>query len=219
MVGLMSWRDESPCLGATSIFFEGVFPDEEFPENVDPEGYASARSICETCGVRRECGLAVMTDEADKPLADRDGVFAGMTPGQRYSLERRGTIRCLCGHVRDPIDLVDGILACEVCGTTESVPPIPLQGDRWAKRHTTLARKLVGWLVENTEEDTRLPQPSSMVEILGSSIHDVIRVYEGLVADGTLRCVRNEGQHPAYYRNGTLRPAERWYDPFLQDNN
>jgi hypothetical protein len=158
-----------------------------------------------------------MTDEANRPLEDRDGVFAGMTPGQRYSLERRGTTRCLCGHVRDPIELVDGILACEACGTTATVPAIPLQGDRWAKRHTTLARKLVGWLIEETLDDTKLPQPSAMVEILGSSIHDVIRVYEGLVADGTLRSRTDEGQHPTYYRNGALHASERWYDPFLDN--
>jgi hypothetical protein len=210
----VGWRDESPCKGAWNVFFEGVFPDDESPTTIDLDGYARARGICETCGVRRECGLAVMTDEAERPLEDRDGVFAGMTPGQRYSLERRGTIRCDCGHVRDPLQLIDGVLACEACGTTESVPVVPLMGDRWAKRHTTLARKLVGWLIENIEDEAKLPQPSGMVEILGSSVHDVVRVYEGLVADGTLRCRTDEGQHPTYYRNGALRAAERWHDPF-----
>jgi len=195
---MTNWRNDARCLGTTHLFYP---EDDE-----DPEALAVARAICADCTVRRECGVDVLNEENLHSDDDRNGIAAFMTPRQRQSLERRGTLRCKCGHLRDPIDLVAGRLLCPRCGNTE-VPAIPDSGDRWAKRHTTLARKIMAWLAEHAGTGDEVPSPSKMAPILSATLHDTMHVYHGLHAEGTLR---RDGTR--YYR--TARKGASWYESY-----
>jgi hypothetical protein len=208
----MSWREQASCRGSNHLFYGSVFPYEDEPWTADPAGLAAARAICSGCPVRRECAVAILEQEDGLAIEERYGLTAGLTPQQRWSLSRRNTMRCKCGYVRDPLDLLAGRLECPRCTIDLVVPGIPETGDRWAKRHTTLARKLIAWLIEHTERGDKIPNPTKMAPELGATLHDVIRVYEGLVADGTLM---REGRR--YTRIGALGAADSWYCPYLDN--
>lgn len=193
----MGWRQQAACLGATHLFY---------PEDGDQLALDSARAICVSCKVRKECAVDTLVDEATRAEDERYGVAAFMTPRQRQSLARRGTLRCACGHVRDPIDLVQGRLLCPRC-TNNEVPPIPDNGDRWAKRHTTLARKVMAWFAENVGSGDQVPPPSKMAPMLHATLHDTMHVYHGLHSEGTLRREKSR-----YYR--TARKGASWYEHY-----
>jgi hypothetical protein len=142
-------------------------------------------------------------------------VQAGLTPEQRFSLQERGTLRHSCGHVRDPLDLANGHLICPTCGIDRDVPAIPLDGDRWRKRHSTLARKVVRWMVSNIELDGALPSPTSLAVDMQVRSQDMVRVYEALCADGTLDPGR--GRQPSYRRAAKVGVVRDWTPIHLRE--
>lgn len=186
---------KAPCRGATALFY-------------DDARRAEAVSICEACPVRRPCAVYTIGHESEVLPEERFGIAAGMTPEQRTSLMRRKTLRCKCGEVRDPIQLRDGLVACTRCKTSEQTPPIPEQGDRWAKRHTTLARKIMVWMTEHSlVEGDELPSAAALARELGATQHDTIRVYHGLHAEGTL------SRQGTLYRR-TARTGASYYETY-----
>lgn len=190
------------------MFFDAVYYDEDEPWLCDLEALESAVTLCRACPVRRECAVDIINQENGIARGGRYGVTAGMTPPQRWSVERRGVLRCACGHVRDPIDLVAGRLHCPKCDIDRSVPSIPVMGDRWAKRHTTIARKLVPWITQHVPIGEDMPTPTELSQQMDLSIHDILCVYEGFVADGTLSA--STGKRPTYTRVGKLGAARSW---------
>ena len=92
-----------------------------------------------------------------------------------------------------------GEIACpNWCDIDRTMPPIDDRGDRWTRRHTTLARKVLRWLNDGGYRiGFVLPRPSTLADEWKDRRNDMIRVYEALVADGTL----------AY----DPRKAEYWY--------
>lgn len=192
-----TWRSGAPCLGSTHAFFEDVYgPGGE--EDRDEAALRVAIALCSGCDVRRSCAVDVLEAEEGLPPQDRFGVCAGMTPEQRYSLAERGSLRCGCGHLRDPLDLVVGHFVCPRCKIDRMVPGIHADGDRWRKRHTTLARKVMAWMVEHVEVGRLMPPPTHLAKAMKCRVQDMIRVYEALCADGTLEAGR--GRKPTYRR-------------------
>lgn len=70
---LPAWYAEAACLDADPAAF---FPSK----GEDPQ---PAQAVCATCTVVRDC-LQLALDEGHK-----DGVWGGMTPGQRRKLDRQ----------------------------------------------------------------------------------------------------------------------------------
>lgn len=205
----MSWRDAAYCRGASPrVFYDNVFPDEG---GLDPIALVEAQEVCRACVVRRACGVSILEEEQGLPPDERQGVVAFMTPAQRESVIRRGTLRCKCGHVRDTMDLVEGRLHCPNCGIDRAVPGIPAVGDQWKRRHTTLARKVVAWLHDNTVTGDTVPRASHLAQAMSVRIHDMLRVYEALTADGTL--IAGNGKHPRYVRSERAAAAARDWQP------
>lgn len=190
----VTWRHSARCtqLGLTDdVFFEDVWPiqgGDEHGAQHDAEALTAAREVCDACPVRRRCFAKAMAEERGVGAAFRFGVFAGTTPLQRWSIEHRGSQNCpLCGTVLDPNSLRAGEIVCpEECAIDRTVPPIPDGGDRWTRRHTTLARKVIRWLVEEVVVGGAVPRPTNLAEQWGERRTDMTRVYEALVTDGTL---------------------------------
>ena len=187
-------------------FFEDIWPDEDNPNgpNLNEEALADARSVCGGCPVRTACYESVMTYERGTAAMYRMGFVADMTPLQRWSAEHRSTVYCPeCGATMDPRAVREGDVACpNWCAIDRTMPPIPDSGDRWTRRHTTLARKMVRYLVENdVKEGDKLPRPRALAEQWGDRANDLCRVFEALAADGTLTL---EG---GTYRRGVIRGA------------
>lgn len=199
------WRQYAACLGTNpDLFFETDIEELE----------SLANRRCKTCPVRRACLEAEMEEEKGAVTVDRNGLRGFLTPGQRESAEKRGVARCpRCNRMRDPVLLARGILRCPVnCGQkTRRIPPLPHAGDQWTKRHTTLAQRIVGWVIDNTERGDVLPTPTHMAELLGGVRRsDVLRVYTALVSDKTLS--RDDQTYVRLSATGTLRT---WYPAFL----
>lgn len=112
-------RTKAACRSARpAIFFNEKEPD-------------AARHLCDGCSERFECLAIEMKYETGKQPDMRAGIYGGMTPKQRFSLEGRGTpLRCLCGELFDPVDLRAGKLMCPACGCADTIEPLPDTGDR-----------------------------------------------------------------------------------------
>lgn len=156
-----------------------------------------------------------METERGLVAAERFGLQGYLTPGQRESAEKRGIARCpACDRPRDPVLLAQGILKCPVnCGQRERViPPLPHTGDQWTKRHTTLAQRIVGWVVDNTVVGDELPSPTRMADLLGGVRRsDVTRVYAAMVDDDTVQRIEM-----TYVRVSSTGTMQTWYPTFLQ---
>lgn len=188
------------------MFFGDVYGPEG--DDFDLEGYAAAFMVCLDCPVRRECAVDVLQYEEGLSAEDRYGIQAGLTPEQRFSLSERGTLRHSCGHVRDPINLADGLLKCPHCKIDRAVPAIPLTGDRWRKRHTTLARKVVAWMTQNVALEELMPPPTNLAVDMKVRVQDMVRVYEALCADGTLD--PGKRKKPTYRRATKTGVTREW---------
>ncbi len=203
------WIQYAACRQTpTDLFF-----DEDLEELI-----SLAERRCRNCPVRRACFAAKMGEERGAVAADRHGLQGYLTPGQRESAEKRGVARCpKCNRWRDPVLLGRGILTCPVnCGQRDyAIPPLPHTGDQWTKRHTTLAQRIVGWVVDNTIEHDELPSPTRMSELHGGVRRsDVLRVYTALVYDGTVRKMERYGVL-VYVRLASTGALRTWYPAHL----
>lgn len=73
------WRDSANCLGCDT--------DAWFPEGTAPYP-AIAREVCASCPVLEDCRSWVLDHERDLGLHSRFGMFAGMTPFERWDATR-----------------------------------------------------------------------------------------------------------------------------------
>ena len=115
--------------------------------------------------------------------------------------------------MRDPVRIAQGILSCpRRCGVLDrSILPPPHQGDQWTKRHTTLSKRIVGWLVDSVQPGDAVPNPTRMSDLMGGVRRsDVLRVYKELVADGTLKKDLHEYTRGAKMASHNWKP--NWYN-------
>lgn len=205
------WQDDALCKGSTNAFYDDVYgADEGNGEPVDTAALQRARGVCSICPVRTECFAQVMEDEAGSAADKRFGITAGMTPEQRWSAEKRGTVTDVKGRTLDPLRVIDGRLP------DRKVSPIPDEGDQWTRRHTTLARKFVVWLVENTKNGTEIPGPHKMSQTLDKARPgDMQRVYDAMVNDGTLK-QKGNGPTRTYVRR--RNPGVNWTPDFVEED-
>jgi WhiB family redox-sensing transcriptional regulator len=78
----MSWHQEANCLGVDADLF--------FPERGDTAGFLAAVAICQGCPVTEEC--------LEENMAEKDGVFAGMSGRQRREYRSVHGMRASCLH-------------------------------------------------------------------------------------------------------------------------
>lgn len=178
----MPWVEDAACIGADHIFLENEGA-KDYP--------AKCRVFCDVCPVRIECAERAMVEEGGADIANRYFVRGWLTPAQRISIQRRGGLKG-----RDPRDLATGLdVALETTRSSIShrqeyevreVPPVPDEGDRWSKHHTTLARKLVRFLDEHIEKGRHIPAAHVIGLHLECNPAPLARVLEALVQDGTL---------------------------------
>lgn len=213
---LHDWRAEAPCLDEdTDLFFDAIWP--EAATNVEALEDTRTR-FCRTCPFRRQCLEETMEYEL-MPGFVRAGLFGYLTPGQRHSVNKRGSLRCPnCGTVRDPVLLEQGALHCpKRCGQKDrTVPAIPIDGDQWTKRHTALSRRLVAWIVDNVAVNAKLPTPTQLGIIHDVRKADVVRVLQALVADGTIE-TRGSVNAPSYWRLAPTATMREWTPRFLSE--
>lgn len=209
---MTDWEDRAACKGLPgSLFFEDIWPiGDEVDGPLIPEALARARNVCESCPVRIACYTSVMLTEGGAAEARRSGFQGGTTPGQRYSIWRRDSMRCeRCGETYDPLGLVIGEAVCE-CGTF-SEPKIADEGDTWYPRHDGLLQRLVDHLLEHTKPGDRILPPYRMLEALGHRRKDDMPlVYERLIDDGMIE--RGEGRG-VYFRRAGKGALLRWRPP------
>lgn len=188
-----SWADRAACNGMSPrLFFEHT---EDTHPTVRVPAIEKAQGICAACPVRTECGNRAMVEEGGSDESMRFGFRAYMTPQQRVSIHRRGG---LLG--RDPMQVVNGR------DGDRDVPPVPVEGDRWSRHHTTAARKVVKWVNCNRKVGAKLPTLMKLSEELGIHHQPLKRVLDALVQDGTLDYGANK---KTYVRRGTAR-AVSW---------
>jgi hypothetical protein len=192
----------------TELFFE----DDWFKAHIAYSvALPKAREFCDGCPVRVAC-LAMEAD-AEHGNADhhRAGIFAGMTPHQRYSLETRGVgLSCpTCDDKYDPVLLRKGDLSCS-CGP-KHMPPIPDRGDQWMLRHTDLAHNTIAWLVENIEPDCEAPTADKLARKMDVRVKDLRRVYQALLDDQLLELVNGK-----LVRRADATAARGWVPPHLR---
>lgn len=207
------WREHAACRGVdTELFFDPF--DVETGKLVNEAALNEARKTCHDCPVRKACLSDISTYELGLETVNRSGLVAYLSPGQRESAEKRGTLRCpRCDSVRDPVLIERGVLRCpRNCGEkARRIPAIPHDGDQWTKRHTTLSQRIVGWVLDNTSMGDILPTPTRMAELLGGVRRsDVLRVYAAMTADGTI--ARDDHTYTRVGATGVLR---KWYPSFL----
>lgn len=75
------WKEQAVCatVGA-EMFFP---PDEDSQGGVVPSLYRQAKRICNTCPVRAECLEYILAREGTVQVAQRHGVWGGLTPSER----------------------------------------------------------------------------------------------------------------------------------------
>lgn len=181
-----------------SVFFDF----DQVPVSV---AYANARDFCDCCPVRRACLDTAMKIEVNDGLDYRAGIFAGLTPAQRHSLQKRGTpLFCdTCDEMYDPVGLREGRLECR-CGT-KTVAPLPDRGDQWTERHTKLARMTIGWMADNIEMGADMPDALALSRTLKVGVKDLRRVYHALIEDHVL--LKNAGK---LRRRHVAASAKHW---------
>lgn len=191
------WVPNGACHGGlTRAFYEDIDgPYDDADDEREPEEKLAAihraQTICASCTERIPCSTQAMMEEGGTDETMRFGFRAYMTPEQRVSIHRRGG---LLG--RDPMYLVNGIDGDRL------VPGVPIEGDRWSRHHTTLARKVVKWVNANRKVGKQLPTVAALARTLECHPQPLKRVLDALVQDGTLDLgVAGKG----YVRRGTAR--------------
>lgn len=75
------WQAYARCAETDAALF---FPEDD--ERGHVISYAQARSVCGSCEVRAECLDDAMTREGDRSERHRNGLWGGLSPGQRAAL-------------------------------------------------------------------------------------------------------------------------------------
>lgn len=182
---MTDWADKAPCKGQGELFFEEVWPDEDVAWAL-PSALRLARSICDSCPVRRQCFEEGMRAEAGVKATLRFGVRAGFTPEQRRSLE---TSEWRCPHdgtVYDPATLRLGSAVCRTCAAVFTRPAVPDDGDKWKPRHARLYKRCVAFFHEAYSVGSPVPEVSALAVEWGVRHNDVMRVYLALADDGAI---------------------------------
>lgn len=207
-----TWYERAVCRGADdqmSLFFEQVLIDGT-KVRTDHAHTAVRQQFCARCPVRRQCLSTALQMEQSSSTKYRFGVWGGLTPAQRHSLEKRGGAACpSCGALLDPLAFVIGELECD-CGWASSVQPLPEEGDDWRDKHDALAERVVAWLIDNSEVGEPVPRPTTLARTLGARKADVVRVYDALLFDGTLKRVSKQ-----YVRAGSTQALRTWRPPHV----
>jgi hypothetical protein len=218
---MRDWRERAACLeadGKVQMFFEDIYPDTiELASGVervgppDREALATARSFCDRCPVRRECFAQALEDDDGNQVDFRFGLRGGMTPAQRWSAEHRKTVCCpVCDTVLDPNSIRSGEIACpNWCDIDRTLPPIPDEGDKWNRRHSTLARKVVRWIVEEVTVGAVLTSPSRLADQWQERRTDMVRLFKALVLDGTLEFDDTAKEYRRLSAPGAMRGTSR----------
>ncbi|MFJ6066532.1 WhiB family transcriptional regulator [Streptomyces tendae] len=60
-----------------------------FPNPGDQQGIAAAKAVCADCPVWRDCLADALREEGGSRSTSRDGIFGGLTGGQRFSIYKR----------------------------------------------------------------------------------------------------------------------------------
>lgn len=166
------WRADAVCKGLNQdIFFDDIWTNDRV-DQYDVDALYRARKLCAVCPVRVGCLSTALKAEAGMAAKFRAGLFAGLTPLQRSSLEKRGW-----DGVQDPWDFIAG----------NGVRPIPDGGDDWNERHSRLAKLVVAWMIDNTIPGYAMPRPSVLADTFSVRKADMMRVYESFVEDGTIQ--------------------------------
>ena len=76
---MKGWRLAAACYGAPTEWF---FADENGGD------WANAKQLCDTCPVQRECLDEAMTNEGAMATQHRAGMYGGVTPLERETLNR-----------------------------------------------------------------------------------------------------------------------------------
>lgn len=205
------WLDSAKCVGNTRMFYDDVEQEDGYNE----EGLAVARRLCDSCPVRGRCFAEAIQDENHRSVNERYGVRAGLTPQQRHSAVLRKTVHCpKCDSVLDPAKVREGILVCPVNRRhlNRTTVPIPNEGDGWSKRHLTLARRILRYMNEHPRQ-RNMPSIQGLADELGERWHDVKRVYEAFLVDGTLT---KNAAGKYVRRSGSKRTdPDKWLPPHL----
>lgn len=83
------WRAQAKCRDVSPRVFFPTFG----------QTYDDARAICAACPVQSECLEWAMGLERGCGLAERHGMYGGLTPTERYKFRKR-TVTCeICGTV------------------------------------------------------------------------------------------------------------------------
>jgi DNA-binding GntR family transcriptional regulator len=94
------------------------------------------------------------------------------------------------------------------------VPPIPDEGDKWTRHHTTLARKLMKWVSENVEVGEKLPTKATLLRKMECKTTPLDRVLTDLVQDGILDV--EKGAKVTYVRRRGARAIGEWVPAHLR---
>jgi WhiB family redox-sensing transcriptional regulator len=78
----VTWHSEANCLGVDADLF--------YPERGDHAGVIAAKAICAGCPVTEQC--------LEENMAEKDGVFAGMSGRQRREYRSVHGMRANCLH-------------------------------------------------------------------------------------------------------------------------
>ena len=84
-----TWMANAACHGLTDAFYPGL----DRRGRISPIQARRAKAICAGCDVRAECLQWALDHE------ERDGVWGGLTPGERNALQRGGEPDQRCGTV------------------------------------------------------------------------------------------------------------------------
>jgi WhiB family redox-sensing transcriptional regulator len=74
--------DDAACRDMNQAIF--------YPDGTGAYIYMEAKAICEPCPVRDACLEMAMRVEAGRELGYRHGMFGGLSPRQRWNLDRSG---------------------------------------------------------------------------------------------------------------------------------
>lgn len=202
-------QTRQPWVRGARCLREGVDPAVFY----DEERVGDARAVCARCPVRSQCATQALVEEGSSAVELRSGIRGYLTPAQRSTIAKRGGLAGV-----DPLALATG------WDGERRIPSIPDDGDQWSRHHTTLARKVVRWLVDNVDVGATLPTQASMCKALSCHPTPLRRVMEALVQDGTLDFAgtrtgkQANGATVRYVRRKTPRRVASWLPPHLRTN-